>query len=139
MLEGDLEILVFTASGCPACRAMEPDLDRLEVPDSVSLVRVDASIQPELADELSVRATPTFVARRGGKELWRSSGRKSAADLRAMIEAPDRRTGNRIDARLRVGTGTLLLAIGVLTASWLWALAGVAVALWGVAACRRTG
>lgn len=61
-------VVKFGATWCPPCRAMEPELDKLEeqLGDKVHVVRIDTDEKPEIASHYGVSGIPrTFVFEQG--------------------------------------------------------------------------
>lgn len=82
-------IVFFTSATCPPCKMMYPLYDQLadELGAQVTFIKVDVS-QPaslDIAQNYSVRATPTFVTLLRGKEENRWSGADQAA-LRGNVQ-----------------------------------------------------
>ncbi len=111
---------------------MAPDLDRLSPPPGVSIRVMDASAEPENVSELGVKATPTFIARRGGVELWRTAGRKSSAELAGMMEGVDVYSPGASDVVIRGMAGVALVAGGAAASSPALVGIGLIAMLWGV-------
>lgn len=103
-LEGTDRVLVlyFTAAWCGPCQKMqrttwvdERVVERLTTDGLV--VKIDVDEQRELAQRYQVRAMPTMLGLRGGAELDRIVGARSAADLldwfdtiqNAKVEQPE--------------------------------------------------
>lgn len=116
---------------------MAPDLDRLSPPPGVSVRVLDASAEPETVSGLGVKATPTIIARRDGVELWRTAGRKSSAELAAMLEGVDAYSPGRSDVVIRGLAGVALAAGGAASGSWSLEGIGLIVLAWGVGGWLR--
>lgn len=116
---------------------MAPDLERLSPPPGVSLRVLDASAEPEVASELRVMATPTFIATRGDVELWRTVGRKSPAELAAMMEGVDAYRPGAFDVVIRALAGVALAVGGALVGSPPLTGIGLIAVLWGVGGSWR--
>jgi len=76
------------ASWCGPCRAMEPVLEQLEhdVKDWAEIVKVDASAETELVDELGVSSLPTFLVFKDGKMVGSTIGAQPKANLLNLLE-----------------------------------------------------
>ena len=62
---GALVLVDCYATWCPPCRRAAPvfaDWSLKWTPDTVRFAKVDVDVAPELAQELQVRAMPTFIA-----------------------------------------------------------------------------
>jgi thiol-disulfide isomerase/thioredoxin len=55
-----VELLDFYLTTCGPCRAMAPTVDRIET-EGVAVRRVDAQLEPALAQRLGIDSFPTFV------------------------------------------------------------------------------
>lgn len=82
-------VIFFTSATCPPCKMAYPMYDQLaeELKDKVTLIKIDIS-QPmasQVAQQYSIRATPTFVTFLKGKEESRWSG-ADPAQLRSNVQ-----------------------------------------------------
>ena len=72
------EILVaeFWAKWCGYCRAMEPYLNELAARRAgrLKIIRVDVDAEQTLARRFTIKATPTFILYRNGRQLARMDG-----------------------------------------------------------------
>lgn len=64
----------FATSWCSPCRAVAPILEALSAERRLELFTVDGAEERELAMRLDVRAFPTVIAFRGGREVGRAVG-----------------------------------------------------------------
>ncbi|NTW61709.1 thioredoxin [Candidatus Saccharibacteria bacterium] len=80
-------LLDVWAPWCAPCRGMNPIIDTLheEVKDSVDIVKLDASTEMELVQQLGVTGLPTFLAFKGGKIVGSIVGATSKANLEKII------------------------------------------------------
>ncbi|QPC85075.1 thioredoxin family protein [Phototrophicus methaneseepsis] len=82
-------IVYFTTPGCIPCRTQQqPALEKLksEMGDSVYIVKVDASEDPETAKRWGVMSAPTtFILGRDGKPSAVNYGAADAATLRQQV------------------------------------------------------
>jgi thioredoxin 1 len=79
----------FTADWCAPCRAIAPELDKLEAQYAdIEFVKVDADDNAELVRELGILGVPTVIRFTGGQEVARTSGavRAEALALRLKLD-----------------------------------------------------
>jgi len=98
---------------------MRPDLDVVagEFAGYVDVVSVDVSLEPEVAQSMAARATPTLIGVRDGSEVVRHTGRLTRAELGDLFQSvadgePVAWLGRR-DLFLRETTGLALVVAGV--------------------------
>ena len=78
----------FTADWCAPCRALAPELDKLEADygDAVDFVKIDVDANPGLTAELGVMGVPTVVHFSAeGEEVARSTGAMPAPALEVRL------------------------------------------------------
>ena len=78
----------FTATWCAPCRALAPELDKLEAShgERFDFVKIDVDENPQLAQDLGVMGVPTVVHfGADGAELARSTGAMPAPALAARL------------------------------------------------------
>ncbi len=86
---GDIPVLVdFSAEWCGPCKMMVPILDQVkqELGDRVKVVKIDVDQNQALAAAYDVRGVPTLMVFKDGKQVWRESGVKQAAELVALLQ-----------------------------------------------------
>ena len=139
MHTGTVDVLVVTTPWCHHCAAMRPVLDRLadEHRASLRFHFIDASVEPERAEALDVRGTPTVIVQVDGHEVGRQVGRTSDDDLREFIESHGARRPFPADALWRGGAAAVLVATGLALGTPALAAIGGAVAVWAAATMWR--
>lgn len=89
VLASELPVLLdFTAAWCPPCRALAPVIERIaaEHAGRVRVGIVDIDEAPALARRYGIRAAPTVIALRGGREVGRHTGTARAETLLALLD-----------------------------------------------------
>lgn len=83
---GELVIVDFFATWCGPCQMLLPIYEEVsEKVEGATLLKVDIDQDTDFAGENSVMGVPTVVAYKGGAEVNRFSGFKSAEELEAFI------------------------------------------------------
>ena len=134
-------ILEVWAPTCVECRAMQPDLDEVAglFAGRVDLMMISAAEEAEVVRRMGVRATPTLIGVREGREVFRTIGRRSRTGLCELFEAVAVGTPvpvvNRQDVVIRMSAGSALLATGLISGPvWPLVVLGTAVVGYGIAA-----
>ena len=80
-------LIDFYTPTCPPCRAFAPTLEQIatEQADKLKVVKVDASVESELASEFSITAVPTFVLLDGGEKKAQLTGARSKKDFEKWL------------------------------------------------------
>jgi thioredoxin 2 len=80
-------VVDFWAPWCSPCRWMAPELEKAatHVAGSALIVKVDIDAVPALGERFHIRSVPTLAVFRGGREVSRSAGAKSAPDIEALV------------------------------------------------------
>jgi thioredoxin-like negative regulator of GroEL len=83
-----LKVMEFGAPHCAPCRALAPIVEALvrEYAGRVELVHVDCDREPETAARFDVRATPTIVLLRDGREVGRVIGLRKREFLQGVLD-----------------------------------------------------
>jgi thioredoxin 2 len=66
----------FWAKWCGYCRKIEPFMNELasKRAGSLKIIRVDVDAEPVLASRFTIKATPTFILYRNGRQIGRLDG-----------------------------------------------------------------
>ena len=82
-----LKILKFSAGWCFPCRTMKPIIAELEREETeVEFEEIDIDENQELSAQFSIKAIPTIVFVKDGKEVARLVGLNSKANIKAQID-----------------------------------------------------
>lgn len=79
----------FYSETCVPCRQMMPVLEELEseLGDRIKAVKIDVARNGDLADKYEVRAVPTFVLFKNGRETARIVGAVPKSQLTALVNS----------------------------------------------------
>ena len=80
-------LIDFYTPTCPPCRAFAPTLEQIaaEQADKLKVVKVDASVEGELAAEFNITAVPTFVLLERGAKKAQITGARSKKDFEKWL------------------------------------------------------
>ncbi|HEY0257158.1 MAG TPA: thioredoxin family protein [Candidatus Methylacidiphilales bacterium] len=80
-------LIDFYTPTCPPCRAFAPTLEQIatEQGDKLKVVKVDASVEGELASEFGITAVPTFVLFDSGAKKAQITGARSKKDFEKWL------------------------------------------------------
>jgi len=80
-------LIDFYTPTCPPCRAFAPTLEQIaaEQAGKLKVVKVDASVEGELAAEFGIRAVPTFVLLDSGTKKAQITGARSKKDFEQWL------------------------------------------------------
>ncbi|MBV8492694.1 MAG: thioredoxin TrxC [Alphaproteobacteria bacterium] len=88
LAKSDVPLIIdFWASWCGPCRAMAPEFEKAAaaLEPEARLVKVNVDEEPALAQRFQVRSIPTLVLALHGRELARTAGARSAAQLAEWV------------------------------------------------------
>lgn len=89
LINTDKTVLVdFYADWCGPCKKMKPDLDRLAEAQKkrLTIIRIDADANPDLAKQLKVSSLPTLFVFRNKQETRRKEGFQTLAQMEEMVK-----------------------------------------------------
>lgn len=82
-----LKVLKFSADWCGPCRMLQPTFEKVSNDFSdVNFVTIDIDEEQDRASEYKIRAVPTIVFEKDGKEVDRLVGLVSEDIIRKTIE-----------------------------------------------------
>ncbi len=75
------------APWCAPCRGMEPVLQELsnETADWAEIIKLDASTEMDIVQQLDVRGLPTYLAYKNGQLIAGSTGATSKSNLMNLM------------------------------------------------------
>lgn len=84
-----LVLIEFYATWCPHCQRMMPVIAQLRdlLGDAAQIYQLDIDQNDELAQELGVNSTPTFIIYRDGKPVWTQAGELDGNELLRQIQS----------------------------------------------------
>ena len=81
-----LTLLDFTAAWCGPCRQLKPVLESLAADYRIRLAEIDVDHDQRLAQQFAVKAMPTVVLLRDGREVGRFVGARPRKFVAGMID-----------------------------------------------------
>jgi len=80
-------LLDVWAPWCAPCRGMEPTLDSIaeETKNWAEIIKLDASVEMDLVQELGISGLPTFLVYKNGQIVGSSVGAISKVNLLNML------------------------------------------------------
>jgi thioredoxin 1 len=81
-------LVKFGAAWCGPCRAMEPELDKLEssLGDKLRVVRIDVDEREKVADHYGIRGIPRTLVFSEGKVVADAAGMHDADELKSLVK-----------------------------------------------------
>jgi len=132
-------VVDFWAPWCAPCRMTKPILEKLaqEYNAQVQFLAINADESRDILEHFQVIGIPTVLTLRGGEVVGRVTGAQGEASYRTMFEALANNREVKIpissfDRMLRLGTGALLVTVGISTGSWIVAGIGGIIAFLGI-------
>jgi len=132
-------VVDFWASWCVPCRMTKPILEKLaeEYDNKIEFMPIDADVSHDVLEKFRVIGIPTVLTLRESKVVGRVTGMQNEAGYRAMFEALAEGREVKVpmsafNRMLRLGTGALLVMVGISTGNWLVLGIGGIVAFLGV-------
>ncbi len=89
IIDQKVPVLVdFTADWCGPCKSMAPVLKqlKLELKDTISIIKINVDKNQPLAAKYQVQGVPTFIVFKQGKQVWRQSGMQSISQLKQALK-----------------------------------------------------
>lgn len=126
------DVIVVTTPWCHHCRAIAPLIAELERRHgrTVRVEHLDASEQPERAEALGIRGTPTLIAVVNGVERRRIVGRVPDADLELFFATSGEHRPFPVDGLTRGVAAAGVVVLGVVTAAPVLLATGAVLTAW---------
>lgn len=85
-LESGINALKFTAEWCGPCKRMAPTIEKLELEfPSIKFFSVDIDTAVSIAQKFKIKAIPSFIILKNGKEVNRVTGLSLIDPLRKLL------------------------------------------------------
>lgn len=88
LLNGKLSVIEFYHDGCIACRMISPVLAEIEekYADQIYVAKVNTIYEEKLTAQFGIKASPTLLFFKEGKQVLRLIGIQKEKELEKMIE-----------------------------------------------------
>ena len=88
VLKSNKTVLIdFYAEWCGPCQMLSPIVEQVaQENDNIKVVKINVDENPNLASEFGIKAIPTLVIIKNGKEANRAVGMLSKAELLELIK-----------------------------------------------------
>ena len=86
----DIPVVVdFWAAWCGPCRAMAPEFEKAAqmMEPHARFLKVDSDQEQAASMQYNIRSIPTLIVFKGGKEVARTSGARSASQLAQWVQS----------------------------------------------------
>lgn len=90
LINSKIPVLIdFHATWCGPCKTLAPVLDqvKLNLGDSVKIIKIDIDKNRSLAEKLNISGVPTLMVYRDGKLISRKSGVIPFQDIIRMVKS----------------------------------------------------
>ena len=71
------QVLYFTAEWCNPCQRTKPVAEELHAEGVIDFQFIDADSQVDMINKFSIKAVPTYILIKDGKEIKRMNGAKT--------------------------------------------------------------
>lgn len=80
-------IVDFYATWCPPCKQLTPVFEKVsnQYKEKIKFIKVDIDQGKSIANQKNVQSVPTLIFFKDGKEIFRTSGFKTAVSIKNLI------------------------------------------------------
>jgi thioredoxin 2 len=80
-------VVDFWAPWCGPCRMVAPELERVahDMSGEALVVKVNTDALTDVAGRFRIRSIPTLAVLHRGREVWRTAGARSAAEIASLV------------------------------------------------------
>lgn len=76
----------FYIESCETCKKIAPILYKIDEENTeLNILRIDASKNTNITEQLEITETPTLILYRNGRQVWRQTGLISEAEIKSKI------------------------------------------------------